>query len=68
MTRYSLVLRVQYDDVGRFSGQIVVPNNGQPIPFGSLSELWTCLLECLHLPTTGMLPATDPIADDQPRI
>ena len=65
MRRFAFVLRVQHDDSGRLAGQIVAPGDDRPILFGSLNELWSRLLECLHLPASDM-PATSGPAHDQP--
>ncbi len=65
MRRIALVIRVQHDETGRLIGQIVDPSDNRLVPFGNLSELLTRLLECLHLPVTGLPPAAEPI-DSQP--
>jgi hypothetical protein len=57
MRRYALVLRVQYDETGRLAGQIIAPGDDRPVPFASLEELWTRLLEYLHLPAAALPPA-----------
>lgn len=59
MRRIALVIRVQHDDTGRLIGQIVDPSANGPVPFGNLAELWLRLLECLHLPVTGLPPAAE---------
>ena len=64
MRRYSFVLRVQHDETGRIAGQIVTPGEDQSVPFGSLDELWSRLLEYLHLPVIDM-PSPPQPADPQ---
>jgi hypothetical protein len=60
MRRYALVLRVQHDETGRIVGQIVAPGDERPVPFTSLDELWSSLLQCLHLPPIGMPQPPEP--------
>lgn len=60
MRRYAFVLRVQHDETGRLAGQIVAPGDERPVPFGSLDELWSRLLECLQLPPIGMPVVPEP--------
>ncbi len=59
MRRIALVIRVQHDETGRLIGQIVDPSDNQSVPFGNLAELWLRLLECLHLPMTGLPAAAE---------
>jgi hypothetical protein len=56
MQRHVVVIRARHDEQGRLVGQLVDVLDDQRIPFGSVAELWSRLMECLRLPDGTPFP------------